>query len=458
MMLSSVFVCCFLLLGAVSAVRNIDDFGAIAGDSSIEASLTNGKALLAAISAANTSDDRTVLIPVGKVYSYVPVNNFQSVSQVTLQVDGTLSAFATNISLWPNDSDGTALNMLDFEDCEQVSITGSGSILGNGYNWWVYTIVKRKDNRPHMIHFNRCTQLYVAGVRLLNSAQYHLLLDDVASVIVEGVDIHVDVTAQRALLHEHGLLSAATGLPTFPLNTDGIDPSGRDIIIRNVTIENFDDAVAVKPSNGGRKFSCSENILVENSRVKFSVGMTIGSVPPNDNVNCVRNVTFRNVAMLDPIKAIYIKTNPGNSGTGIIANITYENFTITNAIWWAIYIGPQQQKQPDGGGPGCMLYPLVKNCPTQPRVPMYNITLRNIAIDGTLLSPGILRCNETAPCSGFVFDNVIVSKPGKFPIGATYICENIEGVSLNSSPTPPCFGSHAARSRGKKGLRIRRAD
>ena len=26
-------------------------------------------------------------------------------------------------------------------------------------------------------------------------------------------------------------------------------------------------------------------------------------------------------------------------------------------VWWAVYLGPQQQKQPDRGGPGCMLYP-----------------------------------------------------------------------------------------------------
>jgi polygalacturonase len=40
-------------------------------------------------------------------------------------------------------------------------------------------------------------------------------------------------------------------MPTFPLNTDGIDPSGTNVIIRNINITNYDDAVAVKPCNGG---------------------------------------------------------------------------------------------------------------------------------------------------------------------------------------------------------------
>jgi hypothetical protein len=35
----------------------------------------------------------------------------------------------------------------------------------------------------------------------------------------------------------------------FPLNTDGIDPSGTNIVIRNVKITCYDDAVAIKPAN-----------------------------------------------------------------------------------------------------------------------------------------------------------------------------------------------------------------
>ena len=66
-----------------------------------------------------------------------------------------------------------------------------------------------------------------------------------------------------------------------------------------------------------------------------------------------------------------------------------------NPIWWGVYIGPQQQKQPDGGGPGCMLYPL-ENCPTQPRIDVRNITLRDLKSTGGILPAGIIRCNETS--------------------------------------------------------------
>jgi len=41
---------------------------------------------------------------------------------------------------------------------------------------------------------------------------------------------------------------------TFPLNTDGIDIAGSNILIERVNITNFDDAVAIKPlSSTGTK-------------------------------------------------------------------------------------------------------------------------------------------------------------------------------------------------------------
>ena len=62
--------------------------------------------------------------------------------------------------------------------------------------------------------------------------------------------------------------------PTMPLNTDGIDPAGSNITIRNVNITNYDDAVAVKPSHRTDKVAkdgCSQDILVENVNVKIEV-------------------------------------------------------------------------------------------------------------------------------------------------------------------------------------------
>ena len=78
--------------------------------------------------------------------------------------------------------------------------------------------------------------------------------------------------------------------------------------------------------------------------------MAIGGVPPGNHYSCVRNVTFSNVKMHNPFKAIYVKTTPSSNkdlnltkpgSGGEITNILYENFKIHQPIWWGIYIGPQ---------------------------------------------------------------------------------------------------------------------
>ena len=52
-------------------------------------------------------------------------------------------------------------------------------------------------------------------------------------------------------------------IPTFPLNTDGIDLWGQDILVENVYIENFDDTVVAKESNAHSFFpNCTNNVVV----------------------------------------------------------------------------------------------------------------------------------------------------------------------------------------------------
>ena len=75
--------------------------------------------------------------------------------------------------------------------------------------------------------------------------------------------------------------------------------------------------------------------------------MAIGSVPPKDDYSCVRNITFENIKFNNPFKAIYVKTNPGETKSmlpgsgGEISNIVYKNIEILSPLWWGIYIGPQ---------------------------------------------------------------------------------------------------------------------
>ena len=77
----------------------------------------------------------------------------------------------------------------------------------------------------------------------------------------------MNLSAGLYFVSDHNMLDFK-GLPMFPLNTDGYDIQGNDVLIENVEITNFDDAVAVQAVNSGGQWSdCAEDITVSLYRV-----------------------------------------------------------------------------------------------------------------------------------------------------------------------------------------------
>lgn len=426
-----------LLLPALLEAVNIDSFGAIANDTSLKAALNNGIAFYKAILAANSSStDRTVVVSAGKNYTIAPaVATISYLTDLTIQLDGIFNALPISLEQndWPLDAKGNAISLITFDNCQRLIFKGTGIVEGNGYFWWWTVIITGKDNRPNMFEIATSKDTLIEGVTFRNAPQYHMTFRDALNMTVRNLVVFVEADDKDGDLK----------LPTFPLNTDGIDISGKDIYFTNLTFQNFDDAVAVKPThhNQGKYSNCTENILIENSYVKYGVGMSIGSVPPNVDLACIRNITIRNIRFDKPFKAIYIKPNPAKDGLGIIDQITYENIQIYDALWWAIFIGTQQQHQPAREGTGCsFFYPLPgQDCPTDPLVTIQNITLRNVDIYGGVLSPGIMICNATNPCTNLIFDNVNVYNRSLFPVEKGYLCENFSGYARNSNLVPDCL-------------------
>jgi hypothetical protein len=113
----------------------------------------------------------------------------------------------------------------------------------------------------------------------------------------------------------------------------------------------------------------------------------------------------------------------------------------TKLFFYKIFTGTQQQHQPHSSGTDCsFFYPLPgTRCQTNPLVTVDNIVLRNINIYGGLLSPGIIVCNSTNPCTNFLFDNVNVYNRSMWPVKEGFYCENVKGVAINSNLFPDCF-------------------
>lgn len=473
-----------------STSLSILDFGAIPSDSSWNTSITNGKAIYNALLAANAGQNgtRSVLVPGGLNFTMLPHAPIAGLADVTLLLEGTLVANTANFTAWPNMTggiDSSALDVIFISNSTGVSIiseTYQGMIDGEGYDWWWYVLAGNFDNRPNLIGMQHVSNVTIRGIQMINSPSYHLAILDGLHIDIQDSSVWVDVEGQRKMLAKAGKLTTGrdfdprnppspaqldtitfdgddteaalhllpANIPTFPLNTDGMDLWARDVYIRNVSIQNFDDTVCVKPldaHNGIVAGNCTRDWLVEDIHIKYGVGLTIGSVPPNANVACVRNITFRNAVMDTPIKGIYVKPNPGSTGSGIIDSVTYQNITMQEPLWWSIYVGVQQQDQPGGGADTqcSFLYPLPNTtCPVQPRVPVTNFVLRDVHSNSSWLSPGLLRCADVTnttytPCTGWIFDNVTMTSSSNWPIGSDYMCQNIEGEWINGcDPMPNC--------------------
>lgn len=395
----ALLVTCVVSFLALGLTHIVEDFGAVAGVEDWDTAVQNANAFLKALLAANASDsDRTVIFSEGSSYFMYAMNG-TDLHDVTIQIDGTLR-YSDEIKNWPSKN----YALMYFTGCEGIHITGKGMIDGQGLNWWRYCYTG-VDERPDMIYFKESRDLTVDSLYLYSSPKYSINFVDCADVVIHDVTIFINSTLARGRDNHKSV--------TYALNTDGIDLAATNVTVYNNVITNYDDAIVAKPCKSNWKYcTCSGNMLAYNNTINYSTGLTIGSVPPNDNINCVRNVTFRDSVMHRPLKAIYIKPNPGTNGIGIIEDITYENIAIDHALWWTVWIGPQQQNQPGGGsdGTGCnFLFPFIPVCPTQPLVTMNNVVLRNVHAVETLPlfeGPGVILCDESNPCTNFVFDNV----------------------------------------------------
>ena len=111
--------------------------------------------------------------------------------------------------------------------------------------------------------------------------------------------------------------------------------SGRNVWIHDCEVWNQDDTIAVKDD--------SKDMVFE--RVKASgVGLTIGSI----GSSVVRNITFRDCAMPQTYKGIYLKFRDSAVGEGgTIADVTFEDILIDEPSQWPIWIGPAQQSDSD---------------------------------------------------------------------------------------------------------------
>jgi polygalacturonase len=281
-----------------------------------------------------------------------------------------------------------------------ISITGSGTIDGSGAMFWAwsdkaarnYPPGRRIIARPMLVSLMGVKRLLVDGITLTNSPMFHL--------VPRGQDI----TIQN--LH---ILA-----PSTSPNTDAMDPGGERIVIRNCTIDNGDDNVALQ--------SGSHDVLIENLTCLHGHGISIGSGTRNG----LSNIFVRHCTFDGSNNGLRIKSDRGAGGE--VHDIWYSDITMKNVRRPfdinMLYNG--NANTPTDVGPRQAAKGQTRNIPN-----FHDIHFSDITVSGSPVAGRILGIPEQMP-NHITFTNVTIqSKLGFLVQDAREI--TLDNVQINAA-------------------------
>jgi polygalacturonase len=270
---------------------NIANYGA-AGDGVT----TNTAAIQAAINAATNAGGGTVEVPAG-IFLSGPI---QLASRINLHLDGGAVLRMLPLGKYPGGTDA-GTTFISGAQLQDVAISGSGMIDGQGIPWWPYARVFGA-RRPIMIRLTGCDRVLVENVTLSNSPMFHIAISGHSQdVTVRGVTIRANPSTD----------------PVNPgHNTDACDVSGRNVLVENCDVSVGDD-----------DFTCgggTSDVLITNCTYGYGHGVSIGS-PTRGGIS---NLTVINCTFSNTEAGIRIKSDRDRGG--YLHNLKYLNLRMAN--------------------------------------------------------------------------------------------------------------------------------
>jgi polygalacturonase len=339
---------------------NIVDFGASPANTPAQ----NFTAINAAISACNTAGGGTITVPAGTFVSNpgIVVGN-----NTDLEIVGTLQA--PTFASYGNAS----TNFLTFNNAHDVGLSGSGTLngaatfstSGSDPEWWGGSGLSPPSTRPRLVRINSSTRFLFKDVHIKNAPSFHVSFSGSNS--------------------EFTLDNLSVNAPSNAPNTDAIDVTGVNGLIKNCNVSVGDDNVVMKPQGT----HCA-NVEVATCTFGSGHGVSIGGQTNAgmDGFN-VHDCTFTGTS-----NGIHLKAGRGDGG--LVTNLTFSNLTMTNVTnpfdVSSYYInggdvaGPLTPTHIPSGGTQAGA-PVLADLPktfVQGSTPQWqNVTFRNIHINGS---------------------------------------------------------------------------
>ncbi|CAL4927938.1 unnamed protein product [Urochloa decumbens] len=299
-----------------------------------------------------------VLVPGGNRYLLKLVKlSGPCKSSVTVTVKGTLVA-SPNTADW---SDRDRRHWIVFRAVDKLTVNGGGAVDGNGETWWKRSCKINKampcKEAPTALSFHYCTSLRVQDLKIVNSQQIHMSVEDCASVQLTGLSI--------------------TASGTSP-NTDGIHITrSKDVQVTNCKIKTGDDYMSIE--NGTHNLHVSQVVCGPGH------GISIGSLGDDNSRAEVSGITIDSVQLYGTTNGARIKTYQG--GSGYAKDITFQNMIMDNVKNPIIIDQDYCDK--------------AKPCKAQgSAVEVSNVVFKNIR--GTTVTKDAIKlnCSKNVPCRG----------------------------------------------------------
>jgi polygalacturonase len=326
------------------------------------------------------------------------------------------------------------------EHAENITLTGRGTIDGQGQVWWRrHWLAHPKKGKP-----GAATPAEFAEAKKVENGRPRLIrLIHCRDVVIENLCLkNAGMWTVNPLFCEFVCVNGLTILNPVPSpNTDGINPeSCRNVQISNCRIDVGDDCVTLKSGTdaaGRQAGRPDENITIVNCvMLRGHGGVTIGS----EMSGGVRNVTVANCVFQGTDIGIRVKSQRGRGGiveSFAAANITMENvahpFVITT-----FYMGkdkPADQFAVNEGTPR-----------------FRDFLFNNITARGAEDAGSITGLREL-PVEDIVFSNIRIAAEKGF------VCRNARRITFNDAEIDPSEGPaltlHNSSEIDSAGLRSR---
>jgi polygalacturonase len=300
--------------------------------------------------------------------------------------------------------------LLHADNADDVAITGSGIIDGQGQEWWSWAQEGRDKAdtsgngadriRPLLTDFVKTTHLLIDGVTLQNSPMYNITLFQSNYITITNIKI-------RNPQHSH--------------NTDGIDPFfSSHIKIAHVSIDTGDDCIAIKSGlvERGEPNLPSFDISVTDSEMLHGHGLSIGS----EIAGGVHDVTVNNVTFKGTDAGIRIKSNRTRGND--IYNLNYSNIKMED-VKVPILITEYYPKIPLSD----VAQPMAEHTPR-----FRDITITNLKATGAQTAMQIAGLPES-PIRNLVLTNVSISAVKPATIMYADVTEKHVSIQASTSPT-----------------------